>query len=36
MEEKHIDYLVSEIRNHPKGKINLVRIIGGEPLCLQY
>ena len=32
MEDKHIDYLVSQIRNYPKGKINLVRIIGGEPL----
>lgn len=32
MEEKHIDYLCSQIKSYPKGKIGLLRIIGGEPL----
>lgn len=32
MEERHIDYLCSQILDYPKGRIGLLRIIGGEPL----
>ena len=32
MTMKHIDYLIKEIKRFPKGKIQLIRIIGGEPL----
>lgn len=32
MEKKHIDYLCSQIEAYPKGRIGLLRIIGGEPL----
>lgn len=32
MEERHIDYLCSQILAYPKGRIGLLRIIGGEPL----
>ncbi len=32
MEKKHIDYLCSQIKSYPKGRVGLLRIIGGEPL----
>lgn len=32
MERKHIDFLYSQILSYPKGRIGLLRIIGGEPL----
>jgi hypothetical protein len=32
MEKKHIDFLCSQIKANPKGKVGLLRIIGGEPL----
>lgn len=32
MGKKHIDFLCSQIKANPKGKIGLLRIIGGEPL----
>ena len=32
MEERHIDYLCTQILAYPKGRIGLLRIIGGEPL----
>ena len=32
MNEHHIDHLCAEIRKHPKGKIRMIRILGGEPL----
>lgn len=32
MDESHIDYLCSQILAYPKGRIGLIRIIGGEPL----
>ncbi len=32
IEIKHIDFLCNEILKHPKGKVHLLRIIGGEPL----
>ena len=32
MDERHIDYLCSQILAYPKGRIGLLRIIGGEPL----
>ena len=31
MDECHIDYLCSQILAYPKGRIGLLRIIGGEP-----
>ena len=32
MKKKHIDFLCSQIKTYPKGKVGLLRIIGGEPL----
>lgn len=32
MDMRHIYYLIEQIRNHPKGIVKLIRILGGEPL----
>lgn len=32
MEEIHIDHAINEIKKYQKGKIKLVRVIGGEPI----
>lgn len=32
MNEHHIDHLCSQVRKHPKGKVKMIRILGGEPL----
>ena len=32
MNERHIEYLCTQIRQYPKGKVKMIRILGGEPL----
>ena len=32
MDMRHINFLISEIKKQPKGSVQLVRILGGEPL----
>ena len=32
MREAHIDYLCSQIKKYPIGKVKMIRILGGEPL----
>lgn len=32
MDERHIEHLCDQIKRYPKGKVKMIRILGGEPL----